>query len=291
MTTRRYESQQRAASAAETRTRILDAGQALFVENGYSPTTMQHIADSAGVSVQSVHLAGSKASLMTAILHRAFTGDEDFISLLERPEFAAIMHDDAVQPPGWWDEVGSSGRPIIHVTQGTLDNHDFTQLVVPTLEAMKSLDVHVVVSTGGAPIDTITSPVPSNAVVAEHIDYRWLLPRTSVLVTNGGYGTVQQALAHGVPVVVAPGGEDKPEVAARVGYFRTGVDLGTRRPTPGQIRDAIQTATTDSVIRDNVRAFAVSARSYDPIAVVTEAAQLILGTPGEADTDEMERTS
>lgn len=94
MTTRRYESQQRAASAAETRTRILDAGQALFVENGYSPTTMQHIADSAGVSVQSVHLAGSKASLMTAILHRAFTGDEDFISLLERPEFAAIMHDD-----------------------------------------------------------------------------------------------------------------------------------------------------------------------------------------------------
>ncbi|AYJ47041.1 nucleotide disphospho-sugar-binding domain-containing protein [Rhodococcus sp. P1Y] len=199
--------------------------------------------------------------------------------------------DDAVQPPGWWDEVGSSGRPIIHVTQGTLDNHDFTQLVVPTLEAMKSLDVHVVVSTGGAPIDTITSPVPSNAVVAEHIDYRWLLPRTSVLVTNGGYGTVQQALAHGVPVVVAPGGEDKPEVAARVGYFRTGVDLGTRRPTPGQIRDAIQTATTDSVIRDNVRAFAVSARSYDPIAVVTEAAQLILGTPGEADTDEMERTS
>lgn len=93
MTTRRYVSQQRAASAARTRTNILDAGQALFVENGYSSTTLQQIADRAGVSVQSVHLAGTKASLMTAILHRAFTGDEEFVSLLQRPEFAAIMND------------------------------------------------------------------------------------------------------------------------------------------------------------------------------------------------------
>ena len=43
-----------------------------------------------------------------------------------------------------------------------------------------------------------------------------LLPRTDVLVTNGGYGGVQQALAHGVPLVVAGRTEDKVEVAARV---------------------------------------------------------------------------
>lgn len=94
MSTRRYVSRQRAVTAAQTREKILDACQALFVQRGYTSTTLQQVADMAGVSVQSVHLAGTKASLMTAILHRAFTGDEKFVSLLERPEFAAIMDDD-----------------------------------------------------------------------------------------------------------------------------------------------------------------------------------------------------
>jgi UDP:flavonoid glycosyltransferase YjiC (YdhE family) len=37
------------------------------------------------------------------------------------------------------------------------------------------------------------------------------------MVTNGGYGGVQMALAHAVPLVVAGAKEDKPEVAGRVG--------------------------------------------------------------------------
>ncbi|MGZ8177920.1 TetR/AcrR family transcriptional regulator [Williamsia sp. SKLECPSW1] len=93
MVKRSYVSTRRAATAAQTRTRILDAAHHLFVERGYSATTLKQIADAAGVSVQSVHLAGSKASLMTAVLERAFTGDEKFVSLLARPEFAAIMAD------------------------------------------------------------------------------------------------------------------------------------------------------------------------------------------------------
>lgn len=181
---------------------------------------------------------------------------------------------DAVQPPAWADVIEATQRPVVHVTQGTLDNHDFTQLVVPTMKAMEGLDVHVVVTTGGAPVDAVAAPVPANAVVAEHVDYRWLLPRTAVLVTNGGYGTVQQALAHGVPVVVAPGGEDKPEVAARVAYFKAGIDLGTRRPAAADIRDAIHTAMTDSGIRHSVATLAASAATYDPIATITEAADL-----------------
>lgn len=91
MSTRRYESRVRAQSAAQTRTDVLDAAQRLFVEQGYSSTTLQQVAVAAGVSVQTVYGQGSKASLMTAILQRAFTGDEQPVSLLARPEFTAIM--------------------------------------------------------------------------------------------------------------------------------------------------------------------------------------------------------
>ncbi|MGN7133096.1 TetR/AcrR family transcriptional regulator [Rhodococcoides corynebacterioides] len=94
MSTRRYESRVRAQSAAQTRTDVLDAAQRLFMEQGYSSTTLQQVAVAAGVSVQTVYGQGSKASLMTAILQRAFTGDEEPVSLLARPEFAAIMEEE-----------------------------------------------------------------------------------------------------------------------------------------------------------------------------------------------------
>ena len=60
------------------------------------------------------------------------------------------------------------------------------------------------------------------------------------MVTNGGYGGVHYALAHSIPLVVAGGGEDKPEVAARVAWSGTGVNLRTGRPKPEAIRHAVR---------------------------------------------------
>ena len=70
--------------------------------------------------------------------------------------------------------------------------------------------------------------------------HSWLLPHTSVMVTNGGFGGVQAALSNGVPLVVAGATEDKPEVAARVAWAGVGVDLRTGSPTPERIRAAVR---------------------------------------------------
>ena len=114
--------------------------------------------------------------------------------------------------PSWWADL-DGGRPVVHVTQGTIANKDFGQLVGPTLEALADDDVLVVVSTGGRPLDTLP-PLPANARAAEYLPYDELLPRTDVFVTNGGYGGVQYALRYGVPIVATGGKEDKPEVGA-----------------------------------------------------------------------------
>lgn len=183
--------------------------------------------------------------------------------------------------PNWWRfGEAEARRPIVHVTQGTLDNHDFTQLVVPVLEALSDVPVTVVVSTGGAPVSSVPVPVPSNAVVVDDVDYRWLLPRTALLITNGGFGTVQQALAHRVAVIVAPGGEDKREVAARVAYVGVGTDLRTRRPTPAQIRGAVDAVMTSSTIGAAVDALAESIARYDPDSVLARAGLLAAPTAG-----------
>lgn len=104
-----------------------------------------------------------------------------------------------VPVPAWWGDLDGT-RPVVHVTQGTVANVDYTQAIAPTLEAMEDQDVLVVVSTGGRPIDTLP-PLPANARAAVFLPYDELMPRTSVFVTNGGYGGVQCALRYGVPVV------------------------------------------------------------------------------------------
>jgi UDP:flavonoid glycosyltransferase YjiC (YdhE family) len=154
-------------------------------------------------------------------------------------------------PPWWGDLVG--GPPVVHVTQGTVDNHDPRKLLLPVIEALAGEPVLTVASTGGQPLAEVRRAAggrfPNNARVAEFLPYDRLLPRTSAMVSNGGFGGVQQALRHGVPLVLAGDTEDKPEVAARVTYVGAGINLRTGAPRPGRIRRAVRDLIADPSYR------------------------------------------
>ena len=139
--------------------------------------------------------------------------------------------------PPWWDDMDST-RPVVHVTQGTVANTDYEQLIAPTLRALADEDVLVAVTTGGRPLDTLP-PLPPNARAAAFLPYDELLPRTDVFVTNGGYGGVQYALRYGVPIVATGGKEDKPEVGARVAWSGVGRRIRSEHPSPAALRTAI----------------------------------------------------
>lgn len=146
---------------------------------------------------------------------------------------------DDFTPPVWWDVLGS-GRPVVHVTQGTVDNADLDRLIGPTIEALADEEVILVVTTGGRPLSELRLPLPANTFVAEYLPHDVLLPLVDVMVTNGGYGAVQRALATGVPLVVAGNTEDKPEVAARVAWSGVGVNLKTGTPSAAMVRTAVR---------------------------------------------------
>ncbi|GAB3121956.1 glycosyltransferase [Glaciibacter psychrotolerans] len=141
--------------------------------------------------------------------------------------------------PDWWDELDGS-RPVIHVTQGTVANKNYDELIAPAMLGLCAEDALVVVSTGGRAVSTLPHPLPANVRAAEYLPYDKLLPLTDVLVTNGGYGGVHYAMEHGVPLVVAGTTEDKVEVTARVAWSGVGVNLRTNKPTPGAIGDAVR---------------------------------------------------
>ena len=174
--------------------------------------------------------------------------------------------------PGWWpDLVGD--RPVVHVTQGTIDNTDLGRLVAPTLRALADEDVLVIATTGGPPVEEVEralgGPIPANARVAEFLPHDLLLPHCSVVVTNGGFGGVQRMLANGVPLVVAGSTEDKPEVAARVAWAGCGKDLRTGKPRPSAIRSAVRDVLSTPSYRARSRDLAAAIAALpDPLDVI-----------------------
>ena len=134
--------------------------------------------------------------------------------------------------PPWWSDL--DGQPVVHVTQGTY-NIDPEDLIRPSLEALAGRDVTVVVATGVPGRDELPFPVPSNARIGGFLPHAELLPRADAVVTNGGWGGTLAALAHGVPLVIAGGDLDKPEVAARVAWAGAGINLKTGTPTSAQV--------------------------------------------------------
>ncbi|MGE0216975.1 nucleotide disphospho-sugar-binding domain-containing protein [Mycolicibacterium sp.] len=169
--------------------------------------------------------------------------------------------------PRWWSKL-DTGRPVVHVTQGTVDNKDLSRLIEPAITALADADVTVVVSTGGRAVTDVAVPIPANTFVAEYIPHDRLLPKVDVLITNGGYGAVQQALATGVPVIVAGSTEDKPEVAARVAWSGAGINLKTGTPNPDQVRAAVTRIRTDGRYLTHARRLEVAFARRDGIAEI-----------------------
>lgn len=176
--------------------------------------------------------------------------------------------------PSWWGDLDGR-RAVVHVTQGTMANADLSRLLVPTLRGLAREDVLVVASTGGRPLEQLVEqhggPLPENVRVASFLPYDELLPRTSVMVTNGGFGGVQQALAYGVPLVVAGSTEDKPEVAARVAWSGAGLNLRSGTPGAGRVRRAVRRVLGSPTYRREAgRLQREIAELGDPVATVAD---------------------
>ncbi len=173
-----------------------------------------------------------------------------------------IIANQAPLPP-WADDLDGS-RKVVLVTQGTVANHNFDLLVEPTLAALANEhDLLVVATAGGRPVETIAGPIPSNARVASYLPFEWLLPKVDVLVTNGGYGSVNQAMSFAIPLVAAGTTEDKADVNARVAWSGAGVNLATNEPTQSALREAVRTVLDTPHYRARAAAMADEFHSID----------------------------
>jgi AcrR family transcriptional regulator len=89
-----YHSVLRTAQARATRQAIVDAAARLFIQHGYGATTVDAIAEAAGVSRKTVFTSvGGKAETLKLALDWAIAGDDEPVPMLERPQITALRQE------------------------------------------------------------------------------------------------------------------------------------------------------------------------------------------------------
>lgn len=105
------------------------------------------------------------------------------------------------------------------------------------LDAFEGLGARAVVTLGEG-LDPAGFRAPPGVTVERFVPHARLLPSVDAVVSHGGLLTVQDALAHGVPVVCLPGGRDNYQNAARAQACGAGIALDAEAE-PSRIREAI----------------------------------------------------
>ena len=90
--TRRYESPQRRAQAAATRAQILDAAGRLFVQQGFTATSMASIAAEAGVALKTVYVAfETKSGVLRSLWNLRLRGDGEERAVQDRAWYLEVL--------------------------------------------------------------------------------------------------------------------------------------------------------------------------------------------------------
>jgi UDP:flavonoid glycosyltransferase YjiC (YdhE family) len=188
--------------------------------------------------------------------------------------------------PAWWGRIAqarAAGRPVVFVTQGTAAT-DPAELLLPAVDGLAGEDVLVIATSGGRDQRSVLAADrhPANLVLEPYIPFTEVLPQVDLMVTNGGFGGVQTALAHGVPLVTVGESEDHMENNARVRWSGAGIWLKAERPEAGQLRDAVCTVLTEPSYRARARELMSAYEQYPDGA--SAAARVVLDAATAAAT-------
>jgi UDP:flavonoid glycosyltransferase YjiC (YdhE family) len=175
-----------------------------------------------------------------------------------------LPHTSGTTHKPWFDQRLNQYERVFLVTQGTVEK-DVEKILVPVLEAFKDSPALIVCTTGGSKTQELRVRFPqSNLIIEDFIPFSDVMPYTDVYITNGGYGGVMLGIENNVPLVTAGVHEGKNEINARVGYFKLGINLKTEKPTPQQIRSAVEEVVKNNGYKKNVIKLALEFSGYKP---------------------------
>ena len=124
--------------------------------------------------------------------------------------------------PRWLGEM--DGRPVLYLTLGNSYGR-IGGWLARLQTALASLDVDLVVTGGRGNAAYLPESVTCRCHVAEYVPHSQILPRCAAVICHAGFGTVMDALRHGLPLVLMPIGADNFLHAARCEAVGAGITI------------------------------------------------------------------
>ncbi|HEY7430382.1 MAG TPA: nucleotide disphospho-sugar-binding domain-containing protein [Streptosporangiaceae bacterium] len=153
----------------------------------------------------------------------------------------------------WWDPA----RQHVLVTAGTVSAQlaaanlvrGFFARVTAALEPLAGR-VQAVLNVA---VDAVPAP-PPHVLVARQVPMLELMPRLDAVICQAGQSTVNEALVHGVPLVVAPIRLAEPLTAEHVTRTGAGIAVSFSEATPAQLTAALTAVLDEPGYRARARA-------------------------------------
>ncbi|MFI0432784.1 MAG: glycosyltransferase [Candidatus Nanopelagicales bacterium] len=161
--------------------------------------------------------------------------------------------------PGLWAPPGEEPswladlpHPRVLVSVST-EFQDDAAIIDAALAGLSGEPGSVIVTSAAVDPDQF-SAAGDNVRIERFLPHAAVVAQMDVVVTHGGMGTVQRALAAGVPLVVVPWGRDQSETARRVARCGAGTVVRPGKLSPERIRDAVREAQSCAAVAQSVAA-------------------------------------
>ncbi len=152
-------------------------------------------------------------------------------------------------PWEWLDPIRGAAprRPAVLVSLGTVSSEAGGRFFRVAVEALADAPYQTVVVAPPALFAELGADgaLGDRVLVRERVPQIDLLGRIDAVVTHGGHNTVCEALAHALPLVVAPIRDDQPVVAEQVVAAGAGLRVKFARVRPTDLRAAVDTVLGD----------------------------------------------
>jgi UDP:flavonoid glycosyltransferase YjiC (YdhE family) len=174
--------------------------------------------------------------------------------------------------PPWLDHLAE--RPTVVVSMGTVF-HRTPGLHEAILAALRDEPLNLLIALGFDQDPVRLGPLPPHVRVQPTLPQAALLPRCALLVSHGGFNSVKEALAEGVPLVIVPIAGDQPYCARRCEALGLGRVIGPAERNAGAIRAAVRTVLGDPCYRQRARHMRDEVCALPPTAAAVTALERV----------------
>jgi zeaxanthin glucosyltransferase len=152
-----------------------------------------------------------------------------------------------------------ASRPLVYVSFGSQAYHQPARLRV-VLEAARDVDARFVVAMGELASSPLAAAAPPNVTAVAFAPQVELLAEARAAITHGGANSVHEALAHAVPLLVAPICNDQHHNASLVVASGAGRTIDLALAGPAAVARALRALLSEGA--PERRAASAIARSY-----------------------------